>query len=109
MPSTNAHASAKRNRDKAAIRWLGFASLAHSLIYTGLLIAWLTPGLHKAEFIFGLTHGLGWIAMSLASIAYTTKRIIPVRTAAAVAILGGIGPFFGTVEFFRLQAAKEAT
>lgn len=90
------------------IRWLGYASLAHSLIYSGLLVVWLTPGLHNAEFIFGLTHGLGWIAMALVSIAYATNHTIPVRTAVAVAILGGIGPFFGTVEFFRLRAAKQA-
>ena len=41
----------------------------HSAIYTVLLVVWLVPGLHALEAIFGMAHGLGWIAMSLACIA----------------------------------------
>ena len=32
-------------------------------IYLTLLVVWLVPGLHQLEFVFGLAHGLGWIAM----------------------------------------------
>src|SRR5436309_2245036 len=44
------------------------ASFTHSTIYAILLAVWIIPGLHQWEFVFGLAHGLGWIAMSIACI-----------------------------------------
>ncbi len=85
---------------------LRVASLTHSLVYVALLTVWLVPGLHGPEFVFGLSHGVGWILMSLACIVAVRMRIIPLRIAVAVAVLGGIGPFFGTWEFFRHRPAS---
>lgn len=85
------------------VRVLAALSLLHSAIYVGLLFVWLTPGMHGAEFVFGLSHGLGWIAMSLLCVTAAARRLIPVRTGVGVAILGGIGPFIGTYEFMRLR------
>ena len=85
---------------------LKVASLTHSVVYLCLLTVWLLPGLHGAEFVFGLTHGLGWIAMSLICIDAVRRRVIPIRTAVAVSVLGGIAPFFGTWEFFRHRPAS---
>ena len=51
--------------------------------------------------MLGLTHGLLWIAMSLACIAAARLRVVSLRLAVAVAVLGGIGPFFGSYEFVR--------
>lgn len=82
-------------------RRLKLASFTHSGIYTVLLVVWLVPGLHPLEAIFGLAHGLGWIAMSLACIAAVRLRVIDLRLAVAVAVLGGIGPFIGSFEFAR--------
>ena len=79
------------------------ASFAHSAVYLALLTVWLVPGLHGAEFVLGMTHGVGWIAMSLACIVAVRLRVIPIRIAVAVAVLGGIGPFIGTVEFVRFE------
>jgi hypothetical protein len=84
------------------------ASFIHSAIYLTLLTVWLIPGLHTLEFIFGLAHGLGWIAMSLACLYAARKRIISVRLAVAVVVVGGIGPFVGTYEFVRSQRAAAA-
>jgi hypothetical protein len=39
--------------------------------------------------------------MSLACIAAARVRIVSLRLAVAVAVLGGIGPFFGSWEFVR--------
>ncbi len=75
------------------------ASFAHSATYLVLLAVWLLPGLHGAEFVFGLGHGVGWIVMSLACIVAVRLRTVPLGLAVAVAILGGIGPFFGTAAF----------
>ncbi|MEA2182519.1 MAG: hypothetical protein QOF69_1704 [Solirubrobacteraceae bacterium] len=80
---------------------LKWASFTHSAIYTVLLVVWLVPGLHPYEAVFGMAHGLGWIAMSLACIAALRLRVIDLRLAVAVAVLGGIGPFIGSLEFVR--------
>jgi hypothetical protein len=80
---------------------LKWASFTHSAIYTILLTVWLVPGLHGLELIFGLAHGIGWIAMSLACITALRLHVIDLRLAVAVAVLGGIGPFIGSLEFVR--------
>jgi len=84
------------------------ASFTHSAIYTTLLTVWLVPGLHPWEFAFGLAHGLGWIAMSLACLYAARKRIISVRIAVAVVVIGGIGPFVGSYEFARARRPTAA-
>ena len=73
-----------------------------------LLVVWLVPGLSGWEAIFGMAHGLGWIAMSLACLAALRLRVIDLRLAVAVAVLGGIGPFIGSYEFWRQSRAGAA-
>jgi hypothetical protein len=78
------------------------ASFTHSCVYLALLIcAFAAGGPQPETFILGLTHGLMWIAMSLACLAAARLRIVSLRLAVAVVVLGGIGPFFGTYEFVR--------
>ena len=45
--------------------------------------------------------------MSLACIAAARLRIVSLRLAVAVAVLGGIGPFFGSYEFIREERERE--
>lgn len=88
-------------------RRLECVSIAHSLIYFGLLFSWL--GLHNRQpetVILGYTHGFLWIIMALACLYAARVRIIPLRVAVAVAVLGGIGPFFGSVEFIREERRR---
>ncbi|MGH2898583.1 MAG: hypothetical protein ACRDMZ_07900 [Solirubrobacteraceae bacterium] len=85
---------------------LKWASFTHSTVYTVLLVVWLVPGLKGLEAVFGMTHGLGWIAMSLACIAALRLRVIDLRLAVAVAVLGGVGPFIGSYEFVRQARAR---
>ena len=47
--------------------------------------------------------------MSLLCVTFAARRLLPLRTAIAVAILGGIGPFIGTYEFMRLRRNGGAT
>ena len=84
---------------------LKWASFTHSAIYTVLLVVWLVPGLAGLEAVFGMAHGLGWIAMSLACIVALRRRVIDLRLAVAVAVLGGVGPFIGSYEFVRQSRA----
>jgi hypothetical protein len=46
-----------------------------------------------------MTHGLLWIGMSLVCIAAARARIIPYWLAVTVAVLGGLGPFAGSLGF----------
>ena len=85
---------------------LKWASFTHSAIYTVLLVVWLVPGLHGFEMVFGLAHGLGWIAMSLACIVALRLRVVNLRLAVAVAVIGGVGPFVGSLEFVRQERRR---
>jgi hypothetical protein len=84
---------------------LKWASFTHSTIYIILLVAWIVPGLHSVEFVFGLAHGLGWFVMCALMIAGLRARIVNLRLAVAVAVLGAVGPFIGSAEFVRQQRA----
>jgi hypothetical protein len=81
-------------------------SFAHSAVYAVLLVVWLVPGLHGAEFVFGLAHGLGWIAMCLLSVAALRARVITLRLAVAVSVIGAVGPFVGSYEFVREERRR---
>ena len=79
---------------------LEVASFIHSAVYLSLLICAFALGKPEpATFILGLAHGLIWIAMSLVCIAAARARIIPFWLALVVAVLGGLGPFAGTIGF----------
>jgi hypothetical protein len=86
---------------------LKWTSFTHSCVYAALLVSAFAAG--KPEpltFALGLTHGLLWIAMSIACITAARLRVVTLRLAAAVAVLGGIGPFFGSYEFVREQRLR---
>lgn len=83
---------------------LKWTSFLHSCVYLSLLVcAFLAGKPQPATFVLGLTHGILWILMSLACITAARLRIVSLRLAVAVAVLGGIGPFFGSYEFIREQ------
>jgi hypothetical protein len=87
---------------------LKLASFTHSTVYAILLTVWLIPGLHPEEFVFGLAHGLGWIAMCFASVYALRRRVIDLRLAVAVAVIGAVGPFVGSYEFWRRSRGRRA-
>ncbi len=81
-------------------RRLELASFTHSTIYLALLICAFALGKPEPEtFILGLAHGLMWIGMSLVCIAAARARVIPFWLAVTVAVLGGLGPFAGSIGF----------
>ncbi len=86
---------------------LKWTSFTHSCIYLGLLVCAFAIGKPQPEtFVLGMSHGVLWIGMSLACIAAARLRIVSLRLAVAVAVLGGIGPFFGSYEFVREQRRR---
>jgi hypothetical protein len=97
----------KRVNSLITFRRLEYVSFAHSLVYFALLFCWLALGNPQpATVILGFTHGCVWIAMALTCLHAARLRIIPLRVAVAVAVLGGIGPFFGSAEFIREQRRR---
>jgi hypothetical protein len=76
------------------------ASFTHSVIYLALLLcAFALGNPQPATFILGLAHGTVWIVMSLVCIAAARLRIIPFWLAVTVAVIGGLGPFAGSIGF----------
>ena len=86
-----------------AFRTLKWCSFAHSAIYVALLTASLTGGDTLA---LGWAHGVGWILMSVACLAAVPRRVLPLKVAVAVVVLGGVGPFVGSVAFVLEERAR---
>lgn len=75
-------------------------SFFHSAVYAALIVCAITlGGGSSATYVLGWSHGLLWIAMSLVCIAAARARIIPFWLAVTVAVLGGLGPFAGSIGF----------
>jgi hypothetical protein len=88
---------------------LKWTSFVHSCVYVALLICAFAAGSPQPlTFVLGLAHGLLWIFMSLACLTAARLRIVSLRLAVAVAVLGGIGPFFGSFQFIREQRQRAA-
>ena len=85
-----------------AFRALKYASFTHSAIYAALLFCSLTD---RHTLLLGWLHGLGWILMSVACLVAVRRRVIPLRIALCVVIVGGIGPFVGSLAFVRYERA----
>jgi hypothetical protein len=78
---------------------LKYLSFAHSAIYLSLLAVWLGGGPEGLKTVLGWAHGIGWIVMSLLCLAAVRLRVIPLWLAVMVAVIGGVGPFAGSVGF----------
>ena len=89
-----------------SFRTLKYLSFVHSAIYTCLLIAWIVPGLKQEEWVLGWCHGIGWIVMSLLCLDAVRRRTIPLWLGVMVAVVGGVGPFAGSLGF--LYAERRA-
>ena len=75
-------------------------SYTHSCVYLGLLyVAFVGGKPEPATFILGLAHGVLWILMSLLCIEAARRRVIPYWLGVTVAVVGGLGPFAGSIGF----------
>ena len=85
---------------------LEYASFTHSAIYAALLFAAFTD---RETLVLGWMHGIGWILMSIACLAAVRARVLPLRIAVAVVVLGGVGPFIGSIAFVLEERRRSAT
>jgi hypothetical protein len=73
-------------------------SYAHSVAYAVLLWAALTDREGVVD-VMGWVHGIGWIFMTVLCLEAVRRRVIPLWLGVTVAIIGGVGPFFGSIGF----------
>ena len=78
---------------------LRYCSYTHSLVYTVLLWAAIS-GRESIVSVLGWVHGIGWIVMSLLCLAAVRRRVIPSWLGVMVAVIGGVGPFAGSIGFY---------
>ena len=76
------------------------ASYAHSVVYCVLLYVAFVDRHDSLVTVFGWAHGLLWIAMSLLCLEAVRRHVIPLWLGVMVAVVGGIGPFAGSIGFF---------
>jgi hypothetical protein len=88
-----------RDRGLPSFRLLEALSFTASAIFAGLLFFWLGPSVPAATMVLGWAHGLLWIALSLLALVAVRRGTIPFWLAVTVAVVGGVGPFAGTVGF----------
>ncbi|MDQ6749999.1 MAG: hypothetical protein M3Z33_04515 [Actinomycetota bacterium] len=80
-------------------RLLRALSFVNSTVFTLLLVFWLAPGFETETTICGWGHGCLWIGLSLLSLGALRRRVIPFWLAVVVVVIGGVGPYAGTVGF----------
>ncbi len=85
-------------------------SYLHSVIYVGLLYVAFVDRHDDLVTVFGWAHGLVWIGMSLLCLEAVRRRRLPLWLGVMVAVVGGVGPFAGSIGFHlenrRLQARR---
>jgi hypothetical protein len=91
-----------------SFRTLKYLSFTHSAIYLALLIAWAAEA-DNAKYVLGWCHGIGWIVMSLLCINAVRTRTIPLWLGVMVAVIGGVGPFAGTIGFLYEERRASST
>ncbi|HEX8101274.1 MAG TPA: hypothetical protein VF533_01545 [Solirubrobacteraceae bacterium] len=94
-------------RSARAFTALEAGSFTHSVVYAVLLWAAIT-GHEGTVSVLGWVHGVGWIVMSLLCLAAVRRRIIPLWLGVMVAVVGGVGPFAGTIGFVVEERRRHA-
>jgi hypothetical protein len=58
-------------------RWVKLASWVELCLFVALLFFWLAPGFHEQTSLFGLAHGLGYIALCALIFVAIVRREAP--------------------------------
>lgn len=88
--------------------WVKRVSFVELAIFAGLLVVWLVPGLAGATFVFGLAHGIGYIALCLLLWVAILRREAPFWLfAATLTPVGPVGSVIG-IEWIERRDRREA-
>ena len=92
----------------ALFPWVKRASYVELALFAALLCVWLAPGLEGATFVFGLAHGLGFIALALLVWAAVLRREAPyLLLAATLTPAGPVGSVIAIAYLERRPAARQ--
>jgi len=82
------------------VRVLRPLSYLHSTAYLVLIYVAFIDRQDDWVTVFGWVHGWLWIIMSLLCLAAVRLRKLPLWLGVLVAVVGGVGPFAGSLGFF---------
>ncbi len=86
-------------------------SYCHSVVYLCLLYVAYVDRHDGLVLVLGWAHGLLWIGMSILCLEAVRRRVIPLWLGVMVAVVGGVGPFAGSIGFWlekrRLQGERD--
>jgi len=91
-------------------RWVKLASYVELTVFAALLVFWILPGFDVETFVFGLGHGIGFIALCVLIWVAVLRREAPYwLLAATLTPVGPVGSVIGIEAIERRQpAAKPA-
>lgn len=76
--------------------WVKLMSWIELVIFTGLIVFWLTPGFDTETMIFGWAHGLGYVALCLVIWTACVRREAPYTLlAGTLTPVGPVGSVIG--------------
>jgi hypothetical protein len=80
----------------AMFPWVKLASYVELGLFAALLVFWLLPGFEDETFVFGLSHGIGFIALCLLIWIAVLRREAPYwLLAATLTPVGPVGSVIG--------------
>ncbi len=102
--------SGQRRREVVPRRlwpWVKRCSWAELAVFAGLLVVWAIPGLEYLTFLFGLGHGLGFVALAVLIWIAVMRRESPYwLLAATLTPVGPLGSVIG-IELLERRYRRE--
>jgi len=87
--------------------WVKRVSFVELAVFAGLLIVWAIPGMEQATFVFGLAHGIGYLALCLLLWIAILRREAPFWLfAATLTPVGPVGSVIGIEWIDRREAGR---
>jgi hypothetical protein len=94
----------------ALFPWVKVASYVELALFAALLVFWLLPGFEGETFVFGLSHGIGFIALCLLIWIAVLRREAPYwLLAATLTPVGPVGSVIGIGFMERRSDSREGT
>jgi hypothetical protein len=84
--------------------WIKRASYFELALFSGLIVVWLIPGLDEATFLFGLGHGLGFVALAILIWIAVLRHEAPYTLLAAT--LTPVGPVGSVIAIEYLERRR---
>jgi hypothetical protein len=86
--------------------WVKRASWLELAVFAALIVVWLAPGFEQATFVFGLTHGIGYIVLCLMIWVAILRHEAPYTLLAAT--LTPVGPLGSVIAIEVIERKRRA-